>query len=54
MLAVSLACLVTAQAMLGVATLMMRAPFALGVAHQLMAALTLALAVAFAWRVRRV
>lgn len=53
-LAVSLACLVTAQAMLGVATLMMRAPFALGVAHQLMAALTLALAVAFAWRVRRV
>ena len=53
-LAVSVAGLITAQAMLGVATLMTRAPFVLGVAHQLMAALTLALAVAFAWRVRRV
>lgn len=53
-LAVSVAGLITGQAMLGVATLMTRVPFSLGVAHQLMAALTLALTVAFAWRVRRV
>jgi cytochrome c oxidase assembly protein subunit 15 len=42
------------QALLGVATLMARVPIGLGVAHQLTAALTLSLAVAFAWRVRRV
>jgi cytochrome c oxidase assembly protein subunit 15 len=45
---------VTAQALLGVATLMSRAPIGLGVAHQLAAALTLSLAVATAWRIRRV
>jgi len=46
--------LIVAQAALGVVTLMARAPIGLGVAHQLTAALTLSLAVAFAWRVRRV
>lgn len=50
--AVSLA--VVVQAGLGVATLMARVPIGLGIAHQLMAALTLILAVAFAWRVRRI
>ena len=45
---------VVAQALLGIATLMARVPIGLGVAHQLMAALTLSLAVALAWRVRRV
>ena len=52
-LGVGLALLVLAQASLGVATLMGRAPLGLGVAHQLVAALTLCLAVTFAWRVRR-
>lgn len=42
------------QACLGVATLMAAVPIWMGVAHQLMAALTLSLAVAFAWRVRRI
>jgi len=42
------------QAMLGIATLMTAVPFALGMAHQLMAAVVFSLAVAFAWRVRRV
>jgi cytochrome c oxidase assembly protein subunit 15 len=41
------------QAGLGVATLMSHVPIALGMAHQVMAALVLSLAVAFAWRVRR-
>jgi cytochrome c oxidase assembly protein subunit 15 len=45
---------VVLQALLGIATLMMRVPIGLGVAHQLLAALTLCLATAFAWRVRRV
>jgi cytochrome c oxidase assembly protein subunit 15 len=45
--------LVLAQASLGVATLMLRAPLGFAIAHQLLAALTLAFAVAFAWRVRR-
>jgi cytochrome c oxidase assembly protein subunit 15 len=53
-LALAVAGLVVFQAALGVATLMARVPVALGVAHQLTAALTLCLAVAFAWRVRRV
>lgn len=53
-LATGAALLVLAQAGLGVATLMTRVPVGLGVAHQLTAALTLSLAVAFAWRVRRV
>ena len=46
--------LVTLQAALGVATLMARVPVGLGVTHQFIAALTLCLAVAFAWRVRRI
>jgi cytochrome c oxidase assembly protein subunit 15 len=45
---------VVVQALLGIATLMARVPISLGVAHQLMAALTLCLATTFAWRVRRV
>lgn len=53
-LAVGVALLVVVQALLGIATLMARVPIGLGVAHQLTAALTLSLAVAFAWRVRRV
>jgi cytochrome c oxidase assembly protein subunit 15 len=51
-LAVGLA--VLAQAGLGVATLMNRAPLALSIAHQLSAALVFAVVIAFAWRVRRV
>jgi heme a synthase len=53
-LAVGVALLVVVQATLGIATLMARVPIGLGVTHQLTAALTLSLAVAFAWRVRRV
>ncbi len=45
---------VLAQAGLGVVTLMAHAPLLLSIAHQLSAALLLGLAVAFAWRVRRV
>ena len=45
---------VVLQAVLGVATLMTGVPIMLGVLHQATAALVLALAVAFAWRVRRV
>lgn len=52
-LGLGLGVLVLLQAALGVATLMARAPIGLGVAHQLVAALTLCLAVTFAWRVRR-
>jgi cytochrome c oxidase assembly protein subunit 15 len=53
-LALSVAGAVLVQAGLGIATLMARVPIVLGIAHQLMAALTLSLAVAFAWRVRRI
>jgi cytochrome c oxidase assembly protein subunit 15 len=53
-LALAVAGLVLFQALLGIATLMARVPVGLGVAHQLTAALTLLLAVAFAWRARRV
>ena len=45
---------VIAQAVLGVITLMAHAPVLLGIVHQLAAALLLALAAGFAWRVRRV
>jgi cytochrome c oxidase assembly protein subunit 15 len=45
--------LVVAQACLGIATLMLRVPLGFAIAHQLLAALTLAFAVGFAWRVRR-
>jgi cytochrome c oxidase assembly protein subunit 15 len=44
---------VLAQAGLGVATMVMRVPLAMGIAHQLAAAVVLCVAVAFAWRVRR-
>jgi cytochrome c oxidase assembly protein subunit 15 len=44
---------VVVQALLGIATLMTAVPFALGMLHQLMAAIVFSLAVAFAWRVRR-
>ncbi len=42
------------QACLGIVTLITVVPVGLGVAHQLMEAVTLCLAVAFAWRARRV
>lgn len=54
LLAVAVAAAVGLQAILGVVTLVMRAPVGLSIAHQLAAALVLMLAVAFAWRVRRV
>lgn len=53
-LAVAVAVGVVAQAGLGIATLMAGVPLWLGIAHQLAAALVLSLAVAFAWRVRRI
>lgn len=53
-LAVAVAVGVLAQAVLGIATLVARAPVGLSIAHQVMAALVLALGVAFAWRVRRI
>ena len=52
-LALILAGLVTAQLLLGVATLMSHAATALSLAHQTLAALALAAALAFAWRIRR-
>jgi cytochrome c oxidase assembly protein subunit 15 len=54
LLAGGVALAVIAQALLGIATLIARVPIGLGVAHQLTAALTLSLAVAMAWRIRRV
>jgi cytochrome c oxidase assembly protein subunit 15 len=54
LLAAGVAAAVVLQACLGIATLMLAVPIGLGVAHQLVAALTLSLAVAFAWRVRRI
>jgi cytochrome c oxidase assembly protein subunit 15 len=51
--ALALAAAVVVQAGLGIATLMTRVPLALGLTHQLMAALVLATATIFAWRVRR-
>ncbi len=42
------------QAVLGIATLMLAVPLWLGMLHQLMAAVVLGLATAFAWRIRRV
>jgi cytochrome c oxidase assembly protein subunit 15 len=53
-LALVVAGAVAAQALLGVATLMSGVPLALGMVHQLMAAVVFSLAVALAWRVRRV
>ncbi|HEY0650915.1 COX15/CtaA family protein [Phenylobacterium sp.] len=54
LLGVAVAGAVAAQALLGIATLMLGAPVGLSIVHQLAAALVLTLAVAFAWRVRRV
>ena len=54
LLGVAVAGAVVLQALLGIVTLMLRAPVGLAIAHQLAAALVLTLAVAFAWRVRRV
>jgi cytochrome c oxidase assembly protein subunit 15 len=54
LLVAGVALAVTLQALLGIATLMARVPIGLGVAHQLLAAVTLCLAVAMAWRIRRV
>lgn len=42
------------QVLLGIATLMAGTPLWLGILHQLAAAVVLSLAVAFAWRVRRI
>jgi cytochrome c oxidase assembly protein subunit 15 len=53
-LAIALAAGVILQAGLGVATLMAVAPLWLSILHQIGAALLLALATAFAWRIRRV
>ena len=52
-LALALGATVLAQAGLGIATLMAGVPLWLGLLHQVTAALLLALATAFAWRVRR-
>lgn len=52
-LALLLALLVTVQAALGIGTLMMQVPLAMALAHQLTAAVVLAMAVGFAWRTRR-
>ncbi|CAN7225791.1 COX15/CtaA family protein [Phenylobacterium sp. LjRoot225] len=53
-LALAVTAAVLLQAGLGVVTLIAVAPVGLSLAHQVMAAVTLCLAVAFAWRVRRV
>ena len=52
-LAFLVALLVTGQLLLGVATLISHAALPLSLAHQLLAALVLAAATAFAWRIRR-
>jgi len=54
LLAVGLAGAVVLQVLLGIATLMTAVPLALGMIHQLMAAVVFSLAMAFAWRVRRI
>ncbi len=52
-LALLLAGLVTLQAGLGIGTLMMQVPLGMALAHQLLAAVVLAVAVGSAWRMRR-
>ncbi|MGZ3315391.1 MAG: COX15/CtaA family protein [Caulobacteraceae bacterium] len=52
-LALILAVLVTVQAALGIGTLMMQVPLGMALAHQLTAAVFLAITVGFAWRTRR-
>jgi cytochrome c oxidase assembly protein subunit 15 len=54
LLALGVAAAVVVQAGLGIATLMAGVPIGLGIVHQLMAALILCLAVALAWRLRRI
>ena len=53
-LAGAIGLLVLAQAGLGISTLMRGVPLGLAIAHQLGAALLLAIAVSFAWRARRI
>jgi cytochrome c oxidase assembly protein subunit 15 len=53
LLGLAIALSVLIQAVLGIVTLVLAVPIGLGIAHQLMAAIVLALATAFAWRVRR-
>ena len=50
---VGLGVAVASQALLGITTLMLRAPLALSAAHQALAAIVLAVAVALAWRTQR-
>lgn len=52
-LAVAVMAMVLAQVVLGIVTLVWAVPIGLGIAHQVTAALLLAVATAFAWRVRR-
>ena len=52
-LSLVLALLVTVQALLGIGTLVMQVPLPMALAHQLTAALVLAMAVGLAWRMRR-
>ena len=54
LLALGVAAAVVLQAVLGVVTLVFAVPIGLGIAHQVTAAVTLCLAVAFAWRSRRI
>ena len=54
LLALGVALAVLLQAGLGIFTLLAQAPLGLSIAHQVTAALVLTLAVAFAWRARRV
>ncbi len=53
LLGAAVAAAILAQVMLGVVTLMLRAPLGFSIAHQLMAAFVFSLAIGFAWRVRR-
>lgn len=52
-LAITVGVAIVLQAILGVITLILVVPIGLGIAHQIAAAIVLALAVAFAWRARR-
>ena len=53
-LALAVGIAVLLQVALGIGTLMMAVPIGMGIAHQVMAAIVFALALAFSWRVRRV
>jgi cytochrome c oxidase assembly protein subunit 15 len=54
LLALAVTAAVVLQVLLGILTLMTVVPIGLGVAHQVMAAATFCLTIAFAWRARRV